>query len=278
MGISGIIRQLDRDGWRWLASTAVFIAYRLKGEKIQSVRFNPVSRLWEYRIDGSFFITKEASWFSSQKYYLDTLQRYSCFQYLPTLNDTVIDVGAGVGEEVIPLAACVGTGGKVYALEANPRTYDILNDVVKQNNFGNTNLFLLAISESKGAVFIEDDGGYGVSNSIQTKTTNNTFEIPSVSIDDFIEEQAIDRVDLLKVNIEGAERFLVRGMKQSIRKIRNIAISCHDFRYHGGESEFFKTKEEVISFLEPNFRLTFQQSGDPVRDSYVYGVNKLLSN
>ena len=278
MAISTLVKFCDRVGIHWVARSIIFIVYLLKGKKIKNVKFNAQLSLWEYQVGKSFFLTQELSWFSSDEYYLMTLQRYAGFFYMPTLGDMVIDVGAGVGEEVQPVARLVGPTGKVFAIEANPRTFGILAYFCKKNHLANVNIFQLAITEKAGHVFIDDDGAYGVQNSISNRAGGAQFKVESISLDDFIDGNSIAYVDLLKVNIEGAEQFLVKGMSKSLFKIRRVAISCHDFRFNAGESEFYRTRENVVSFLQKHFNIFYQKSGDPVRDNYVYGVNKNCTN
>ncbi|MBA4145137.1 MAG: hypothetical protein C0523_05195 [Cytophaga sp.] len=269
-----LTRLCDRIGLRWLARIIVFFIYTAKGQRIKSVRFNSALGLWEYRIGTSFFLTQYPSWFSNDEYYLQVLKKYSGHYYLPEPGDFVLDIGAGVGEEVLPLSQLVGASGKVFAFEANPRTFQVLDYVCKQNNLTNTRTFNLAISGTSGSVFIDDDGGYGVQNSISEGGEGTKFKVNSISIDDFMAGQSIEHIDLLKANIEGAEQFLVEGMSNSISRIKRIAISCHDFRYESGESEFYKTYDKVFAFFQHHFYLTRQQTGDAVRDYYLYGVNK----
>ena len=269
-----LIQLVDRKGFRWMAKLVIQAAYFLKKGWFVPASFNEELKLWEYRIGSSYFVTKTASWFCSDEYYMNTLKKYSCFYYLPKTNEVVIDVGAGVGEEAIPLARCVGANGKIFAIEANPNTFKVLQKVIKENNFSSVLPLHLAIAEKNGEVLIEDDEAYGVANSLQG--SGRSITVPSITFDEFVKDQNLSRIDLLKVNIEGAEKFLIRGMKESISIVQNIAISCHDFRASSGESDFFRTRDEVISYLGLYFDLKFQQSGDPVRDNYVYGVNRQL--
>ncbi len=60
----------------------------------------------------------------------------------------------------------------------------------------------------------------------------------------------IEVVDLLCMNIEGAERQAVLGMARSVGKIRRVAIACHDFRADEEGDESMRTKESVTAFLE----------------------------
>lgn len=273
--VSKIATYCNRKGLRWVSAAIVFLVYRLKGQKINSVAYNPALNLWEYKIANSFFLTKYPAWFSSRQYYLDVFKFYSGHFYQPRKGDTVIDIGAGVGEEVLPVSDLVGSAGKIYAIEANPNTFRVLEYYCKQNQLSNASLHSLAITERSGDIFIEDDGGYGVQNAVSMNQSGNQIAVKAQSLDDFIEANKIESVDLLKVNIEGAERFVVKGMDRSVKKIKHVAISCHDFRYAAGESEFFKTRDEVMAYLQQHFILSFQQTGDAVRDNYIYGVNKV---
>ncbi|HEV8512375.1 MAG TPA: FkbM family methyltransferase, partial [Cyclobacteriaceae bacterium] len=97
--------------------------------------------------------------------------------------------------------------------------------------------------------------------------------------DQLVKENKIERIDFLKSNIEGAEQYLIEGMSESIGMIRNMCISCHDFRqvYHN-HGEFYMTKEKVKSFLEANgFEVTVRQSGNRVIDDYLYAKNIQLN-
>lgn len=152
----------------------------------------------------------------------------------------MIDIGAGVGEEVLPVSDLVGSMGMIHAIEANPNTFAVLKYYCANNRLTNAVLHNLAITEKSGAIFIEDDGGYGVQNAIAMQQTGKMIEVNAQSLDDFIELNKIESIDLLKVNIEGAERFVVKGMDRSVANIKHIAISCHDFRHASGESDFLR--------------------------------------
>ena len=80
------------------------------------------------------------------------------------------------------------------------------------------------------------DGGGGVT-------------VRSRSLDSLLDELGIATVDLLKMNIEGAEQAAVKGMANSARRMRYVAISCHDFIADAGGSEQFRTREFIKAAL-----------------------------
>lgn len=276
MVASKIATYCNKQGLRWVSAAIIFVVYRLKGQNIRHVAYNSTLGLWEYKIANSFFLTKDPGWFSSRQYYLEVFKKYAGHFYLPQAGDTVIDIGAGVGEEVLPVSELVGSEGRIYAIEANPNTFAVLKYYSANNQLANASLHNLAITEQSGHIFIEDDGGYGVQNAISRNQSGNKIKVDAQSLDDFIESNRIQSVSLLKINIEGAERFVIKGMDRSVPKIKHVAISCHDFRHAGGESDFFKTRDEVMSYLQQYFTISYQQTGDAIRDNYIYGVNKNL--
>jgi hypothetical protein len=69
--------------------------------------------------------------------------------------------------------------------------------------------------------------------------------VPALDLDTFVEDNRIQSIDLLKMNIEGAEELAILGMSKSAHRIKNIAIACHDFR-----GDLPGTKRPVIDFLQ----------------------------
>ena len=76
------------------------------------------------------------------------------------------------------------------------------------------------------------------------------------------------------MNIEGAERFALIGMKSVIQRVQAICIACHDFRANLGHGEEFRTRAFVERFLaEQGFTVTFRSDDQRswVRD-HVHGL------
>lgn len=74
------------------------------------------------------------------------------------------------------------------------------------------------------------------------------------------------------MNIEGAERLAIRGMEEHLSKVRNFAISCHDFVADRGGSDELRTRADVIGWCQQMGLQVFQRRDDRrpwVRD-YVY--------
>jgi FkbM family methyltransferase len=168
----------------------------------------------------------------------------------------------------------VGAQGKVFSVEANPSVFEILKQIIELNRLSNVYSRNIAISEENVPVVISDKNESYLGGSLtkeRDESNGRAYEVPGYTMDRFVEENKIDRIDLLKVNIEGAERFVISNMEKALPLIKNFSIECHDFRYYSEGDEFFKTKELVVSFLEKHgYTVTSQATGIPYIDDWVY--------
>ena len=81
------------------------------------------------------------------------------------------------------------------------------------------------------------------------EATSTSFPVEGVMFDSFASEIGIDRIDFLKMNIEGAERQALPGCKEALLRASHCCIAAHDFRALRGEGEEFRTLEFVRDFL-----------------------------
>ncbi|HTS43347.1 MAG TPA: FkbM family methyltransferase [Puia sp.] len=199
------------------------------------------------------------------------LEEIYFYQYEPGENNICVDVGAGIGTESIFLSLKVGSGGKVYAIEASPHTFSILKANMEDNELNNVSCYNAAISDSNGKMMINDNLDNHIVNTVFA--TGGT-EIEAFTMDSFFIECRIDRVDYLKVNIEGAEKLLIRSFN-NIKKVHYVAISCHDFLARQSGNNIFFTRNIVCEFLiKNNFVITSRNTGVDYIDDWIYGTNK----
>jgi FkbM family methyltransferase len=184
----------------------------------------------------------------------------------------VFDIGAHFGSETIYLADKVGAGGKVVSIEAHPRIFELMSRSVDINNLNQVIPLNLAVSDTCEEVFIEDATD-DLGNAI-TASALNGIAVEGVTIDSLCVRLDIDRNDFLKMNIEGAERPALSGMKRMIERTKVVSISCHDFR---AGSPFFKTKEFVSNFLaERGWQIVPRKHPMPEIEAQVNAFNPRL--
>lgn len=170
-----------------------------------------------------------------------------CHDYTPAEGDVVVDLGAGFGDEVVVFSNLVGPSGRVIAVEAHPGTFGCLAETVRRSGCTNVSVMQCAIGERNGTLRISDLAAH-VANSVTTE--GRSIDVPARSLDSLAAELGIERIDLLKINIEGAERDVMKGMAGIAPLTRNIVIECHDFVADAGGGDWFRTKANVTAALE----------------------------
>ncbi|HXA00431.1 MAG TPA: FkbM family methyltransferase, partial [Cytophagaceae bacterium] len=257
----------------------VFFNYLRKGEKIKKVRYIKSLNKWYYKVGNFSFLSTSAGWAYSFSFLFEQLKHISCYDYLPKEGDVVIDIGAGIGEESIVFSSLVGKSGFVYSIEAHPRVFEALKYIIEDNKLSNISTSNIAVSNKREIVEIDDNLGKDDSylgNSIGTSSgKENIFKVEGFTLDEFVKNNNIQNINFLRTNIEGAERLMLEGMKQSVEILENAAISCHDFRYYNGDGEFFRSKESVMKFFRENgFDVKHRTDQNSMINDYVYATKK----
>lgn len=163
--------------------------------------------------------------------------------HLPGPTETVVDIGAGLGHEAVWLGVNTGTH-RYVGIEIQPSIYECLSNTMHEAGFGHQALGV-AISDSSDDVFLSSADTY------QNKSTldmDGYVRVPTMRWEAFLRKFSIERVDLLKINIEGGEKFLLPSIRD-FSNIRRIIVSAHDFRADAGDGEHFRTRAFVNEFL-----------------------------
>lgn len=165
--------------------------------------------------------------------------------YLPQNGDVVVDIGAGYGEEAVYLHS-KSPNIQFHGVEIQPVIYECLSNTLNSLNDSFT-CRSTAISNEE-SIFLQSQLNYA---GVGKKPTKGYIYVPCVTWEKYLEKQNITTIDLLKMNIEGAEKDLLTSIKD-FSNIKRLVISCHDFRANNGDGEFFRTKESVTKVLLDN--------------------------
>ena len=153
------------------------------------------------------------------------LQQYRCrlpdrlIEVQP--GDIVIDAGGCYGETALYFAHKTGAAGAVYSFEFMPDNIDVFRrNIALNGNLGDA-IHLVdrpLWSASATKLYIE---GNGPAACVTTNAQNpSTTEVSTISIDDFVDNKALPRIDFIKMDIEGAELQALMGARHCITKHR----------------------------------------------------------
>jgi FkbM family methyltransferase len=123
-----------------------------------------------------------------------------------------VDVGANVGTYALVLARHVGAGGKVIAIEPHPVTHARLAFNRAASGFAQVSLVAAAAGPADGELLIETDGdNLGASHIVTGEPAGNAIRVPSLRLQRILADAGIDRVDALKIDVEGFEDRVLTG-------------------------------------------------------------------
>lgn len=146
-----------------------------------------------------------------------------CYKFIPeTENPVIIDCGANIGISILYFSSEIPSAS-IYAFEADPNVFEILSRNIKKNN---SNAILI-----QKAVWTSNDetlkfGGIG-GDAGSLYATENIIEVKSIRLKDFIE--SFKEIEILKIDIEGAEIDVIKDCANSLAHINKVFIEYHSF-------------------------------------------------
>jgi FkbM family methyltransferase len=143
-----------------------------------------------------------------------------------------VDVGAHWGYFSLLAAVRVGPEGRVLAIEADPRVFDTLRRTLDLNAGSSVEAVHIAVGDRGGTLvlhgFDEQADNWGVS-SIANGQGGTSFSVPSQPLDALLESHQVSEVQLLKMDIEGAEILALRGAERLLKekRIHRMLLEVH---------------------------------------------------
>jgi FkbM family methyltransferase len=174
-------------------------------------------------------INLERSDYIQRSIYLGTFEPVESAQVKSYLKKgmTFVDVGANVGYYTLLAASLVGSSGRIIAFEPSPYAFRKLEETVRENSIPQIDAVPSGLGEvaCERQLFMPTRNG----NHTPSMVPNDGGRPLSVQVrrlDDYLDEQAIDRVDLMKIDVEGLEPNVIRGARKHIERGHIHAILC----------------------------------------------------
>jgi len=150
--------------------------------------------------------------------------------------DTFVDVGANIGWYTLLAANQVGPTGRVFAFEPSRVVFGHLVDNVRLSGYTCVVAERLALADRAGVVQLRVAAGRspGTGSILQTEAAVNdaTEEVETIRFDDYFRANQLESARLVKIDVEGAELMVLRGMREALerRAIQYLIIEVADSR------------------------------------------------
>ena len=138
-----------------------------------------------------------------------------------------LDIGANIGYYVTLESKVIGDHGKIIAVEPSPLNFEFLKRNMERQSTKNIQVFNFAAGDKTGQInFVMDENesnsGRVISDDEVSKWSGQVSRLPVKTIDSFLEEIKIDKIDFLRMDVEGYEYHIFQGMKNTIKKSKPI--------------------------------------------------------
>jgi FkbM family methyltransferase len=190
------------------------------------------------------------------------------------------DIGTNAGLFAISAAKRIG-GKQVFAFEPTASTCELLKQNLQLNRVADVNVEQMALGDSAGAGVLQVNvRGKDILNPLSNASHHDQHAVRQenvriITVDTFMEEHDIPRVDVMKVDIAGAELMMFRGARRLLERVDAPAIMYEGLGSH--TRGFGYHPVEILWFLESCGYTLFSLSSDTgavaeLRPDYQYDL------
>jgi FkbM family methyltransferase len=141
-----------------------------------------------------------------------------------------IDIGANLGEWTVPLARVIGRAGRVLAIEPAPRAAAALAKTLAANALAQAELIRCAVGDHDGTaefavpIVTSARTDTGTAHIGSASPAHDALQITLRSLDSLAAERRLDRIDLIKIDVEGHERRVLDGARATLARFRPALV------------------------------------------------------
>ncbi|MEP7266908.1 MAG: FkbM family methyltransferase [Saprospiraceae bacterium] len=127
----------------------------------------------------------------------------------------LLDIGANMGVYSLTASIKVGSEGKIISFEPDKINLSSFTKSIQKNGFKNIVIHPFAVSDKSGEIFLSRDPYNSGNHQIRKVMSNASgISIQAIALDEFLKDEK--KIDIIKIDIQGAEYFAFKGMKQII--------------------------------------------------------------
>jgi len=188
---------------------------------------------WNVYLHGSYIVEE-----SYEEFLLKTASKCN----------TIFDVGANIGYYTVQFAR--NTNATIYAFEPMDYQYNTLLRNLELNSVSNVHPIKKIVSDSEGKQRIYFSGMENTAASSVVNETDEFEEIPAISLDGFCEENQIRKIGLIKIDVEGYEFNVLKGLENMLKNQNVSHLFIEIVERHLNKAG--TSAREVFDFLKRN--------------------------
>lgn len=168
---------------------------------------------------------------------------------------TAVDVGAHIGYSTLLLAQCVGPAGKVIAFEPLAENFKMLQENVQLNGHSTVITENLALMDRSGRIELRS-ATPGAMTWVASANIDSTSAVESQTVevipfDSYAQQRNINKVDFIKMDVEGAEAAVLGGMNDILKRDKpTLLIEIHGYLQLG------ECHPALMKLKEQNYTVT----------------------
>lgn len=155
---------------------------------------------------------------------------YEKFGVVLSPDDFVLDAGANIGMFSVLASSVVGEQGKIFAFEPLKEISDVLEENSAKNNCNNIIIENKILGEKNKTVefYYNLDSNYNAASKTLKHDGDKVVSLEQVTLDEYVLKNNIEKIDFIKADIEGAERDLLKGAEETIKRFKpKLAIRTY---------------------------------------------------
>jgi FkbM family methyltransferase len=180
--------------------------------------------------------------------------------------NTFVDIGANIGVLTLKGSTLVGDTGRVFSIEPHPVTFKYLTGNIELNRFRNIQTFNCAVGAQREVAHFSDKLLDAQNHIVQ----DGGIQVTTETLDDLLADR-IAAIDLLKIDVEGYEKYVVSGAEKILRKAKCVYFESYQPNF---DIFNYKTGDLIKMFLDRGFEVLRIKDGKlhRVTESHVSDV------
>jgi FkbM family methyltransferase len=158
---------------------------------------------------------------------------------------TFLDVGANMGDFSLIAAKTMQDDGRVLAFEPSPDNCRWMRRSIELNGYGSIELFEIALSDVTGEAALYLGDRIAKHSLLPRKIEQDTITVTVETLDDFLESTGSTQVDMMKIDVEGAELKVLRGGAATLSRPGPMILMVD---IHGGRVKPHEVWSQLVEY------------------------------